>query len=74
MDQPIDPNSRESLPETIRETYRPLLGYAYGDPRYGVVRINRPNQLRIEVVTTSKTDVWIWDTDNPGHGRWLQIA
>lgn len=67
-------SSRETLPETIRHNYRPAFGYSVGDTRPAVIRINYPNQLRIEVITTDKTDVWVWDTDNPGHGRWLQIA
>jgi len=69
-----------TLPQTITTDYAPPL--SVGDPRPKIIRASYPNDRRIELYVLHReswregqttTDVWVWDTQNPGHGRWLMI-
>lgn len=74
--QPVndgDPHPYHALPAAIQEWYQPPNVWK-PDLRPSVIAIKLPHDRRIEISTGTKTDVWVWDTDNPGHGRWLQIG
>lgn len=72
MDNEVDPY--QTLPDSIRENYRPPSGYAVQDSRPSVVRITYPNDLTIHVYNGVKTDKYVWDNSNPGYGRWVQVG
>lgn len=70
------------LPESIRQEYE--VGHhsqpGSSKPRAICYRF-RTNEIFVHCHSTSvfnkngtRTDRWIWDTDNPGQGRWLKVG
>jgi hypothetical protein len=72
------------LPEEVRIRYA-VPGANYSEPRpprivriltaeNGVIRLSVDKQHPlVSHARCQGVDRWVWDTDNPGHGRWLQL-